>query len=115
MARPKKQIDYETVKKLAGIMCTQEEIANYLELSVRTLQRNEEFSRIYKMGIDNGKMSIRRAQFESAVKKGSVPMQIWLGKQYLGQRDNVISEEEISVKVVELLSKIEDEATNVVK
>ena len=84
--RPKKEIDYEAVEKLASIQCTQEEIANFLELSVRTLQRDDEFCRLYKKGQDNGKMSLRRTQFKLAEKNPS--MAIWLGKQYLGQRDS---------------------------
>ena len=94
MARPKKQIDYEVVRKLASIQCTQEEIANFLELSVRTLQRDEEFCRIYKKEQDNGKMSLRRIQYDIA-KKGNASMAIFLGKQYLGQRD-VITEQHIT-------------------
>jgi len=85
--RPKKEIDYNAVEKLANIQCTQEEIANFLELSVRTLQRDEEFCRIYKKGIDSGKMSLRRLQYKLAEKSAS--MAIFLGKQYLGQKDKV--------------------------
>ena len=107
--RPKKEIDYQTVEKLASIQCTQEEIANFLEMSVRTLQRDEEFCRIYKKGQDNGKMSLRRYQFKLAEK--NTAMAIFLGKQYLGQRDVIETDNthEIS-KVEELLSKIEKEA-----
>lgn len=83
--RPKKEIDYTVVEKLANIQCTQEEIASFLNLSVRTLQRDEEFCRLYKKGQDNGKMSLRRMQFKLADKNPT--MAIWLGKQYLGQRD----------------------------
>ena len=86
MARPKKEINYEAVEKLAGIQCTQEEIANFLDISVRTLQRDEEFCRLYKKGQDNGKMSLRRMQFKLAEKNAT--MALWLGKQYLGQRDS---------------------------
>ena len=83
--RPKKEIDYDTVEKLASIQCTQEEIASFLNLSVRTLQRDEEFCRLYKKGQENGKMSLRRIQFKLAEKNTS--MAIFLGKQYLGQKD----------------------------
>ncbi len=109
MARPRKEIDYVVVEKLASIQCTQEEIANFLEMSVRTLQRDEEFCRIYKKGQDNGKMSLRRYQFKLAEK--NTAMAIFLGKQYLGQRDVIETDNthEIS-KVEELLSKIEKEA-----
>lgn len=111
MARPKKEIDYEVVEKLASIQCTQEEIANFLEISVRTLQRDDEFCRIYKKGMDNGKMSLRRTQFKLAEKNTS--MAIFLGKQYLGQRDVIETDNTHEInKVEELLSKIEKEAKN---
>jgi len=87
MARPKKEIDYVAVEKLASIQCTEEEIAQFLEVSVRTLQRDEEFCRIFKKGKENGKMSLRRIQFKLAEK--SYAMAIFLGKQYLGQKDVV--------------------------
>ena len=107
--RPKKEIDYDMVEKLANIQCTQEEIASFLEISVRTLQRDDEFCRIYKKGQENGKMSLRRMQYKLAEK--NTAMAIFLGKQYLGQRDNVEvkSPEELN-KVTELLNKLEEEA-----
>ena len=86
MARPKRTIDYEIVEKLASIMCTQEEIAHFLDISVRTLQRDDTFNELYRKGIDKGKMSLRRNQFKSA-EAGNTTMLIWLGKQYLGQSD----------------------------
>ena len=106
--RPKKPIDYTTVEKLAGIMCTQEEIANYLDISVRTLQRDDEFCRIYKKGIEKGKMSIRRHQYKSA-EEGNVTMQIWLGKQYLNQRDrSEITNKDTVDKLDSLLEQFND-------
>lgn len=88
--RPKKEIDYDVVEKLANIQCTQEEIASFLELSVRTLQRDDEFCRVYKKGQENGRMSLRRMQFKLAEK--NTAMAIFLGKQYLGQKDVVENE-----------------------
>ena len=85
--RPKKEIDYEMVEKLARIMATQEEIATFFDVSVRTLQRRKEFCRAYKKGLDHGKMSLRRYQY--AMAQTNPTMAIWLGKQYLGQRDKV--------------------------
>ena len=84
--RPKKIIDYETVDKLGSIMCTQEEIAAYLDMSVDTLQRDEKFCGVYKKAIEKGKMSFRRQQYKLA-ESGNATMCIWLGKQYLGQKD----------------------------
>ena len=103
MGRPKKVIDYETVERLATIMCTQEEIANFLDMSVRTLQRDEEFSRIYKKGLDKGKMSLRRKQFNMA--DSNPTMAIWLGKQYLEQRDKQETRIEGSLDINEKVDK----------
>lgn len=114
MARPKKEIDYVVVEKLASIQCTQEEIANFLDISVRTLQRDDKFCHVYKKGMDNGKMSLRRTQFKLAEKNTS--MAIFLGKQYLGQRDVIETDNKHEItKVEELLSKIENEANNDIK
>lgn len=87
MARPKFQIDYAVVEKLSNIQCTQQEIASFLGCSVDTLQRDETFCGIYKKGQENGKMSLRRMQFKLAEKNPT--MAIWLGKQYLGQKDTI--------------------------
>lgn len=108
MARPKFKIDYDMVEKLAGIQCTQQEIASFLGCSVDTLQRDETFCGIYKKGMDSGKMSLRRTQFRLAEKNPT--MALWLGKQYLGQKDNIEVESTQLVKVQELLNKIEEEA-----
>jgi hypothetical protein len=110
--RPKKEIDYDTVEKLASIMATQEEIATFLDMSVKTLQRDEEFCRIYKKGLEKGRMSIRRQQYKSA-EGGNVTMQIWLGKQYLNQRDrNEYIESVSSEKLESLIEQLEQDDSN---
>lgn len=96
--RPKKKIDYETVEKLASIMCTQEEIASYLDISARTLQRDKEFCRIYKRGIDKGRMSVRRHQYK-LLEAGNATMGIWLGKQYLDQKDKQEQSGGLSIEI----------------
>lgn len=109
--RPKKEIDYATVEKLANIQCTQEEIASFLGISTRTLQRDEQFMELFNKGRESGKMSLRRIQWKHAEKSASMAM--FLGKQYLGQRDNVeVSNTDDINKVKELLSKISDGANN---
>ena len=103
MARPKKTINYDLVSKLAMIQCTQEELAEVLGISVRTLQRDKEFCRVFKKGIESGKSSLRRLQWKTA-EAGNATMQIWLGKQYLRQTDKqelgVSGELEITVDVI---------------
>ena len=107
--RPKFKINYDKVEAMASVMATQLEIASVLGCDVRTLQRDEEFCRVYKNGQEKGKMSLRRFQYESA-KKGNVTMQIWLGKQYLAQRDVIEENHKIENNgiLTDLLGALED-------
>jgi len=101
MARPKKLIDQDLVRKLASIHCTNDEIAAVCEVDTRTIERR--FAALIKKARENGKSSLRRYQWESA-QKGNVVMQIWLGKQLLGQRDQMIAPPQdlnMTVRVVE--------------
>ena len=86
MARPVKVVDQEAIKKLAQLHCTYDEIAEFLGVSTKTLQRN--YVHLIKKGREMGKISLRRAQFEKAI-GGNVAMMIWLGKQHLDQRDKI--------------------------
>ena len=99
--RPKIEINYKQAETLASIFCTQEEIAAVLGISVRTLQRDEEFCRVYKKGQDTAKSSLRRMQFKLADRNPT--MAIWLGKQYLGQRDNIEVEHDIKNGILDNL------------
>jgi hypothetical protein len=90
--RPKKTIDFETFDKLIQIQCTGEEIAAYFEINYDTLDRiikdkhNMSFSEYFEQNRGKGKISLRRAQFQTAM-SGNTTMQIWLGKNWLGQTD----------------------------
>jgi len=46
---------------------------------------------IHKKGMERGRASLRSFQFQLA-KAGNPTMNIWLGKQYLGQSDRVQQE-----------------------
>lgn len=79
----------ETVENLAGMMCTDEEIASILGVSVDTLVNENNkaaFSEYKKRGQSKGRASLRRMQYDAA-KKGNSSMLIWLGKQYLDQKE----------------------------
>jgi hypothetical protein len=77
-----------------------------LDISVRTLQRDKEFCRVFKKGIEKGKMSLRRTQFRIA--DNHAGMAIFLGKQYLGQRDRVAVDETKFDKLDELIQGLDD-------
>ena len=85
------QIDKHQFENLCRLMCTQQEIAGWFNVTPRTVQRwckqtyGETFSAVYGRLSEGGKIALRRAQFQLA--QTSPPMAVWLGKQYLNQRD----------------------------
>lgn len=91
--RPKKEIDFDMVDNLLGIMCTGEEVADILDVDYDTLnarikeQFKVSFSDYIRKKQSKGKASLRRRQYLTAVEEGNPTMLIWLGKQYLGQKD----------------------------
>ena len=83
--RPRKHLDVSLIKKLAEMQCTDTEIASALECSRKSLHNHEEYFTVIKEARERGKISLRRLQFKLAEK--SAAMAIWLGKQYLGQKE----------------------------
>lgn len=95
--RPRKEIDDIvidgwTALEIMGTFHTAEECAEIFGMSVDTLgHRIEEkygcnFSEFRKRKRKRMRNALKTKQFTTAM-EGSVPMQIWLGKQYLGQSD----------------------------
>ena len=90
--RPRKEIDIKLATGLAQMLCTAEEIAGVFGVSVDTLDNRlkEEgwanFSAFRDKFAAEGKASLRRMQWAKA-KSGNTTMQIWLGRQYLGQTE----------------------------
>ena len=93
MGRPRIEINKEEFEKLCALLCSEEEIASWFDVSVDTLCRwckreyGVTFAEIYKTKSEKGRIALRRYQFKLAEKYPA--MAIFLGKQYLGQRDNV--------------------------
>ena len=89
--RPKKEIDEKLFENLCSIQCTEAEICSVLECSEDTLNRwckktyRLTFADTFKNKSKRGKASLRRTQFKLAEKNAA--MAIFLGKQYLGQKD----------------------------
>lgn len=85
------EVDLTLVRRLARIHCSPQEIAEILNISSTNLLKNEEFRSVYNRNVAKGKMSIRRKQYLLAL-DGSERMLIWLGKQWLGQKDSYTQE-----------------------
>lgn len=91
--RPKKEIDQKIFENLCALQCTEVEICSCFDVSDKTLNGwckrtyGKNFSEVFRQKREKGKISLRRTQFKLAEK--SATMALWLGKQYLNQRDNV--------------------------
>jgi hypothetical protein len=94
--RPEKEIDPRVVEGMAGVGATLGEIAEFLEVSHDTIERR--FALILRKAKAGQKIRLRRAQMSSALGDpargiaGNVSMQIWLGKQVLGQTEVAVQE-----------------------
>ncbi len=103
MGAPRKEIDWKEFDKLCQLQCTLEEIAGWFDCSKDNIRNkikekfNMTFSTYFEQKRAGGKISLRRMQFQTA-EKGNAAMQIWLGKQYLGQTDKQEIAKEITQK-----------------
>ena len=100
--RPRKKIDRKEFEKLCGLQCTIEEIAAWFDCSVDTIERwcereyKQKFAEVFSEKRSYGRISLRRTQWQLAEKNAS--MAIFLGKNYLGQRDAVDMSVEVGDK-----------------
>jgi IS30 family transposase len=93
MPRKTIEIDIDELDKLLEIQCTLREIAGWFRCSEDTIEKavKRQTGIRYKDYAEErrvaGLKSLRRAQWQKAVDKQDTTMLIWLGKQYLNQRD----------------------------
>jgi hypothetical protein len=91
--------DWKNFEQLCSIQCTKDEICSFFKLDDVTLDRllmehyEKGFSEIFRDKRNFGKVSLRRAQFQTAIgtkdHPGSERMQKHLGINWLGQTDKV--------------------------
>ena len=112
------RIDKRQFEQLCKMQCTEQEIMSWFDVCKDTLidwcknTYGVNFSTIYQQKKEGGKIALRRYQLQLAEKNPT--MAIWLGKQYLNQKDNIdVSGEQISrVTIVNSLPKDEDNEPN---
>lgn len=90
--RPKIEFNAEELRRLSVLHCTQSEIAAFFGVSLSCVEKRLATEPQMKAAWDEGRalglISLRRQQTQLA-EKGNATMLIWLGKQLLGQRDNL--------------------------
>jgi hypothetical protein len=82
-------IDQDELEKLCRLQCTDEELAAYFGVGVRTIERRGKqpaFREKMERGRATGRISVRRMLFSQAA-KGNTAASIFLAKNLLGYRD----------------------------
>ncbi len=107
LKRKARDFDCNIFENLCAIQCTMTEIAAVFSTSREALKAwiQREYGimwdEIYKRYAAQGRMSLRRNQMK--LSETNAQMAIWLGKQYLGQRDLPKEVEEFNGKLSQLL------------
>lgn len=87
------RIDKKVFENLCGLQCTLLEICDFFDVEDDTLNSwckktyGTTFSEVFKLKRGKGQISLRRMQWKLAEKNAA--MAIFLGKQYLGQKDKI--------------------------
>lgn len=87
------RIDKKQFENLCGLQCTLLEICDFFDVEDDTLNSwckktyGTTFSEVFKKKRGKGQISLRRMQWKLAEK--NTAMAIFLGKQYLGQKDKI--------------------------
>lgn len=90
--RPFSKIDWKKLDSLCAKQCTLVEVSETLGVSEDTVERaikrekNCGFAEYFAVKRKKGIAKLRTKQFDMAI-KGDKTMLVWLGKQYLQQRD----------------------------
>ena len=85
------KIDLRELERLCALQPTDEEIAAFFGISVRTVERRRKvpkFAEIMARGKAKGRLTVRRLQMRM-LERGNATMGIWLGKQLLKQTDQI--------------------------
>lgn len=98
MARPKLEIDSKVVETLAKVGATNCEIADHFCCNETTIRTR--FSEILTKARADRRIKLREFQWRSA-EKGNVTMQIWLGKQELGQTEKIEEKKDIKTESIQ--------------
>ena len=92
VGRPRIELDPKQAKIFGYFRATYDTMAEQIGCSVDTIRAamqddKSEFSKEYKKGFSGMKMKLSEAQVKSAIEDRNPTLLVWLGKQYLGQKD----------------------------
>jgi len=116
--RPRIELDPKQAKIFGYFRATYDTMAEQIGCHVDTIRaamqkEDSEFSKAYKKGFSSMKMKLSEAQVKTAIEEHNPTLLVWLGKQYLDQKDNPMPDEDVNKNyTVILVPKKQAESDN---
>jgi hypothetical protein len=116
-----KPINWDEFDKLVAYQCTQQEIADFFDVDIKTLdaacirERGEKLSVVWDKKKKAGRVKLKKAQFRIAESNhpAAATMAIFLGKALLNQSDQPIDKE--ILETIQNLGISRDEALDILR
>ena len=101
VGRPRIELDPKQAKIFGYFRATYDTMAEQIGCHVDTIRaamqdEDSEFSKAYKNGFSSMKMKLSEAQVKTAIEEHNPTLLVWLGKQYLNQKDNPMPDEDVN-------------------
>ena len=101
VGRPRIELDPKQAKIFGYFRATYDTMAEQIGCHVDTIRaamqdEDSEFSKEYKKGFSSMKMKLSEAQVKTAIEEHNPTLLVWLGKQYLDQKDNPMPDEDVN-------------------
>ena len=118
IGRPRIELDPKQAKIFGYFRATYDTMAEQIGCHVDTIRaamqkEDSEFSKAYKNGFSSMKMKLSEVQVKTAIEEHNPTLLVWLGKQYLDQKDNPMHDEDVNKNyTVILVPKKQAESDN---
>ena len=101
VGRPRIELDPKQAKIFGYFRATYDTMAEQIGCHVDTIRaamqdEDSEFSKEYKKGFSGMKMKLSEAQVKTAIEDRNPTLLVWLGKQYLNQKDSPMPDEDVN-------------------
>lgn len=97
-------LDAEQVERLAALGTPLIEIAKFFNCDHKTIDKN--YREAFVKGRSQLNERLRQAQLWKAIEEHNPALLIWLGKQYLGQRDKIDSSNNVNI-TLSMITQVE--------
>lgn len=107
-------IDLAEMEKLCALHPSDAELASWFGVSTKTIERRKSepaFAEVLERGRAKGKLNLRRIQYKMA--ESNAVMAIFLGKNLLGQSDQITYNLDIQIAVAGGTAEIEPEGIDI--